>query len=162
MTDRYQAISLLMQYADESIRNKALAKFFDRHENDALVIEKWLQLQASIPHKDTLHLIKELMQHPAFDIKNPNKVRALLGAFSQSNFVGFHLPDGSAYEFLAEQILVIDTLNPSVAARLVEPLTQWRRYEDAQAVLLRSSLQSIALTPGLSDSLSEIVNKSLL
>lgn len=161
MTDRFNALFLLALYADKPIREKAFADFYQRFAHNALVVEKWFSLQASVPSKDTLAQIKILMQHPEFNLKNPNKVRALLGTFSQSNFEGFHLADGSAYEFLADQILALDKINPHIAARLVEPLTRWRQYEDSHLVLIRSALQRIALEKNLSANLFEIVNKSI-
>jgi aminopeptidase N len=161
MTDRYNALSLLTVYDKSELVSQLLAKFHQQFEHDALVLEKWLALQATIPDQQTLKKVNELMKHKDCDMKNPNKGRSLIGAFAQQNFEGFHLPDGSGYEFLAEQVLLLDTINPQIAARLVEPLTRWRRYEDAHAVLIRSALQRVALENKLSADVYEIVNKSL-
>lgn len=161
MTDRFNALSLLTMYADQAAREKALADFYQRFAGDALVVEKWLSLHASTPQYNTLNQVKALMQHPAFEFKNPNKVRALIGAFSQNNFEGFHLADGSGYEFLADQVLALDKINPQIAARMVEPLTRFRHYADSHLVLMRSALQRIAQEKNLSPGLFEIVHKSV-
>ncbi|MCD6048329.1 MAG: pepN [Gammaproteobacteria bacterium] len=159
MTDRFNAIHLLVQYADNALREEVLQDFYQRFKGNALVMEKWLALQAGRSEKDTLQKVKLLTQSPVFDIKNPNKARALIGTYGQ-NFVAFHLSNGEGYEWLAEQVLALDKINPQISARLVQPLTQWNRYEDKHAVLMRSSLQYIS-THQLSNDLAELVNKSL-
>ncbi len=165
MTNRYNALYALMLFGDSEkdakTFNDLLQDFYRRYKNDALVMEKYLSLQAIVPHEDTLLLIKKLMKTAEFDFKNPNKVRALIGTFTAQNFVGFHcVKDGAGYEFLAEQVLALDAINPTIAARIVEPLTQWKRYEDAHAVLMRSSLQYIYVHK-LSTNLRELVEKSI-
>ena len=161
MTDRFNALSLLTTYADQKTRERVLADFHQRFSNNALVIEKWLSLHAGVPGPQTLDQVKKLMQHADFEFKNPNKVRALIAAFTQANFEGFHLADGTGYEFLADQVLALDKINPQIAARLVEPLTRFRQYEDSHLVLMRSALQRIALEKNLSSNLFEIVDKSI-
>jgi len=101
------------------------------------------------------------MQHPAFDIRNPNKVRALIGAFCGQNALHFHEISGVGYEFLAERILQLNALNPQIASRLLTPLTRWRKYDDTRQRLMRVQLQRIATEPALSSDVYEVVVKSL-
>ncbi len=100
------------------------------------------------------------MTNPIFNIKNPNKVRALIGAFS-SNAVRFHEPNGEGYEFLADQVLEIDALNPQIAARLVSVFTMWKRYDEKRKILMKAELERILAAPKLSKDVHEIVSKSL-
>lgn len=161
MTDRFNALSIVVHQGQPDSFEPLLNDFYERYQHEALVMEKWLSLQATIPHQDTLTRVQQLMQHPVFDIKNPNKVRALIGAFASQNFIGFHRADGAGYEFLAEQIIVLNTINPLIAARLVEPLTHFARYTDEAAILQRSALQRIWLSGALSKDVYEVVSKSL-
>ena len=142
-------------------RGEALAYFYERWKHDPLVMDKWLAIQAMSRLPDTLDVVKGLMKHPAFTIKNPNKVRALIGAFSQGNALRFHEPSGSGYAFLADRILQIDLLNPQIAARLVNPFTQWKRYEEKRRALMKAQLERIEKTPKLSKDVYEVVSKSL-
>lgn len=161
MTDRFHALAILVHQGEEEHFEPLLADFYQRYQDQALVIEKWFSLQATIPHKHTLQRVMALLEHPDFDMKNPNKVRSVIGAFASQNFVGFHLEDGSAYEFLAQKIIELNAINPLIAARLVEPLSHWRRYPDTLAVHQRSALQSILLTENLSKDVYEVVSKCL-
>lgn len=161
MTDRFNALTIMVHYGSAVGAEHLLSDFYTRYEHEALVIEKWFSIQATTPHEHALTRVETLLTHPAFDIKNPNKVRSLIGAFASQNFVGFHRTDGAGYEFLASQIIRLNTLNPQVAARLVEPLSHWRRYSDHALVLQRSALQRILLTEGLSPDVYEVVSKSL-
>ena len=162
MTNRFNALNLGVKYGSFALKEKLLTDFYQNFaKDDLLILDKWFMVQASIPKKDTLLTVEKLCEHSDFDIKNPNQVRSLLGVFSLRNFIGFHLSDGSAYEFLAEKVLILDRLNPQIAARLVEPLLQWRRYTDEHAVLMRSALQKIALISELSSDLYEKVMKSI-
>ena len=120
MTDVMTALANLANI-DCPERNEALAAFYAKWKDDPLVMDKWLSIQAMSRLPYALDTVKELMRHPAFNIKNPNKVRALIGAFSQGNPVRFHDPDGTGYVFLADQVLAIDPMNPQIAARLVTP-----------------------------------------
>jgi aminopeptidase N len=101
------------------------------------------------------------MQHPAFDIKNPNKVRALIGAFCGQNAINFHQPDGEGYQFLADQIIYLNNLNPQIASRLLGPLTKWKKYMPASQALMKAQLQRIVAQPELSRDVYEVVSKSL-
>ena len=101
------------------------------------------------------------MQHPAFDIKNPNKVRALIGAFCGQNALNFHQSDGAGYRFLADQIIILNALNPQIASRLLGPLTKWKKYLPASGQLMKTQLQRVLEEPELSKDVFEIASKSL-
>jgi len=101
------------------------------------------------------------MQHPAFTLKNPNKVRALIGAFAGQNHVNFHRADGAGYSFLADQVIVLDKLNPQIAARQLSPLTRWRKYDAARQQQMKSELERILASGELSPDVYEVVSKTL-
>ncbi len=159
MTDVSAALAGVVN-ADRAAGNELLADFYQKWQHDPLVVDKWLMLQATCILPGTLKRVQELMRHPAFSIKNPNKVRSLIGAFC-SNQQQFHAPDGSGYTFLADQIMVLDPMNPQIASRLVTPLTLWQRYDQARQDLMKSELERIAALPGLSGDVGEVVGKSL-
>ncbi|WP_142847708.1 aminopeptidase N [Telmatospirillum sp. J64-1] len=160
MTDRMAALWALNDSATTA-RDQALDDFYVRFSDNPLVIDKWLGLQAMAPLPDTLDTVRGLMNHPAFSIRNPNKVRALIGSFANGNPVCFHAPDGSGYAFLADRIIDLDGLNPQVAARLVAPLGRWRRFDQARQHLMREQLRRILAKPGLSRDVYELASKSL-
>ncbi|MGA9575669.1 MAG: aminopeptidase N C-terminal domain-containing protein, partial [Lysobacterales bacterium] len=105
--------------------------------------------------------VKELIQHPAFSIQNPNKVRSLLGVFSMLNPTGFHVADGSGYTFHADRVIELDKLNPQMAARMASAFNRWKRYDEGRKALMKVQLQRIAAVEGLSGDVSEIVNSAL-
>jgi aminopeptidase N len=160
MTDRMDALAVL-NLMNVPEREEALAAFYERFKDDHLVVNKWLSVQASCPLPGTLATVRRLLSHPSFDLKNPNKLRAVIGVFSLSNPVNFHAPDGSGYEFLADQILAINAFNPQVAARLVPPLGRWRRFDSARQLLMKQQLERIAGAPQISRDVAELVVKSL-
>jgi aminopeptidase N len=160
MTDSIAALAGLVNSAG-SEREQALADFYQRWQHESLVIDKWFGLQASCELPNTLAQVKILIQHPAFDYKNPNRVRSVVGAFCQNNLAQFHAENGAGYQFLADQVLIMNRLNPQIAARLVLPLINWRRYDAARQALMRSELQRISAVVGLSKDVQEIVSKSL-
>ena len=160
MTDRLGALGLLNQTAGPA-RDKALAAFAARYDSEPLVMDKWFSLQATAPLPDAAAHVRDMMRHPRFSLTNPNKVRALIGAFAMANPTGFHAADGSGYAFLAEQIKVLNGLNPQIAARLVGPLGRWRRYDSRRQEKMRAALQDIAAMPDLARDLHEVVSKSL-
>ncbi len=160
MTDRMDALAVL-NLMNVPEREEALAAFYERFKDDHLVVNKWLSVQASCPLPGTLVTVRHLLSHPSFDLKNPNKLRAVIGVFSLSNPVNFHAPDGSGYEFLADQILAINAFNPQVAARLVPPLGRWRRFDSARQLLMKQQLERIAGAPQISRDVAELVVKGL-
>jgi aminopeptidase N len=160
MTDVMAALGCLNHHAGAE-REQALVDFYTKWQDEALVVDKWFSLQAVSRLPDTLQQVKALMQHPAFTLKNPNKVRALIGAFCNANLVNFHDASGAGYEFLADQVLTLDKLNPQVAARMSNGLSQWRKYDGGRQRLMQAQLQRMLAEPGLSRDVYEVVSKSL-
>lgn len=160
MTDTIAALASLLE-TGSSRAPEALSAFYHRWQNDPLVVDKWLSLQAASSTPGALSRVRELMEHPCYNPDNPNRVRALVGAFCQGNPAQFHAAGGEGYSFLAQQILFFDPRNPQLAARLVAPLIRWRRYEPKRSALMRQSLELIAARGELSVGLSELLRKSL-
>jgi aminopeptidase N len=159
MTDRMGALTVLANGKSGS-RDAALAGFYARHRDNGLVIDKWFQVQALSSRDDTGAAVAELARHPDFTLSNPNRVRALVGAFGV-NQRAFNAADGSGYRFLADQLLRLDPLNPQTAAKLLPPLARWRRFDAGRAELMRAELERIVGTAGLSKDLFEQASKSL-
>ena len=160
MTDVMAALSALCQI-DCSERETALAAFYAQWKHVPLVVDKWLILQATSQVSGTLDRVKALKEHESFNIKNPNKVRSLIGAFCSGNPAQFHQTDGAGYAFLADNVLALDAMNPQIAARLLSPLIQWRRYDDARQVQMKTQLQRILDTKDLSKNVYEIAAKGM-
>ena len=151
LTDRLAALGVLVSLGDA---DAALAKFAQRHANDALVLDKWFSLQATRAHPQALERVIELTSHPAFHWNNPNNVYALVGAFAMRNQRAFHRADGAGYRFVAESVARVDALTPQVSARLATAFGAWRRYEPSRRALMRSELERLrasALSPDLAD-----------
>ena len=160
MTDVLAALSVLVDL-DRPERLAALARFYAAWWHDELVIDKWFALQARSSLPATPGRVRELTRHPAFERKNPNRVRALIGAFAQSNQWRFHDASGAGYVLLADEVITLDRFNPTTAARLVQPLGAWRRYDPARQALMRGQLERILAVPDLSKNTYEMVSKSL-
>jgi aminopeptidase N len=160
MTDRLGALNLLVD-CDIPERDEVLDDFFRRAKGDALVLDKWFAMQARSRLPFTLAKVRELISHPDFNYRNPNRVRSLLGVFSRGNPLRFHAEDGSGYAFLTGQILLIDRDNPQLAARLAEVFGSWSRYDRQRREHMRNQLLSIKSRPELSRDLSEVVFRSL-
>jgi len=161
MTDRLAALTCLAN-SQMAQREAVLAAFYRRYQDDPLVVDKWFAVQAASFRDDTLAQVRTLLDHPAFTMKNPNRVRSLVGVFAHGNPVRFHDPDGAGYRFLADQVLALDRLNPQVAARMVAALSRWRRYDAGRQALMLTELRRIQAQPGLSRDVGEIVEKSLV
>jgi aminopeptidase N len=159
MTDSLAALAALMRTGGEE-RERALEIFYERWKNEPLVLDKWFTLQAMVQRPGTLERVRQLMHDPAFSIRNPNRVRALVGAFAQGNPTGFHAADGSGYRFIGEQVQALDGLNPQVAARMVGVFSRWRRYDDGRQAQMKAELERLQ-TLELSRDVYEIVSKSL-
>jgi aminopeptidase N len=160
MTDALAALSILAHF-DCPEREQALEAFYARWKDEPLVVDKWLRVQATSRLPDTLEKVKRLTEHPAFSLRNPNKVYALIGAFSMGNHVRFHAADGSGYQFLADQVIVLDKLNPQVAARLARAFDRWQKFDEGRKAHARAALERIRDTAGLSKDVAEIVTKAL-
>jgi aminopeptidase N len=160
MTDTLAAIRGMV-FTDAAAADAALAQFEARWKDDPLVMDKWFGMQASKPGHDTVDRVRQLMEHPAFSIKNPNKVRSLIGVFAMLNPTGFHAPDGSGYQFLADRVIDLNAINPQVAARMVSAFNRWKRYDPGRRERLRRQLERIAAVEGLSPDVFEIVSNAL-
>jgi len=159
MTDRMAALTALAN-CDCPERAQALSAFYGEWKDEPLVVDKWLAVQASSRLPGTLEEVRQLTQHPAFELKNPNKVYSLIRTFA-ANHVRFHAADGSGYEFLAEQILALDPLNPQVAARMARAYDRWRKFDDGRQGHARAALTRIRDSQGLSPDVYEVVSKAL-
>jgi len=161
MTDQISALSALSGRADCKEREEAIDMFYEQWKHDPLIMNKWLGLQAGASLPNNVENVKRLVDHPAFDIKNPNKVYSLVGGFVGGTPTNFHAADGSGYEFLGDIVLKIDKLNGGVAARMVGGFTRWRKYDEKRREMMKAQLERIVKTEGLSENVFEIVSKSL-
>ena len=159
MTERQAALGILAN-GESPERIAALDIFYNRYCADALTLDKWFQTQAFALHPDTVDLVEELGRHKDFTLNNPNRVRALYGAFSGNQWA-FHHRSGKGYRLVADCILALDAINPQTAARLVPPLGRWKRFDAQRAALMQAQLQRILSQPGLSKDVMEQVRKSL-
>jgi len=160
MTDAIGGLNALMQMGGEAYET-ALAAFYERWKGEPLVIDKWFSVQARDPSETALGRVMGLTAHPAFEPKNPNRLRALVSTFANSNPARFHEPSGAGYRFLADQILAVDRFNPMTAARLIDPLDGWRRYKPELGALMKAELERIAATEGLSKNVLEKATRAL-
>jgi aminopeptidase N len=160
MTDVLAALTVLTDI-DCPERPAALATFYERWRDDMLVVDKWFALQARSSLPGMIDAVKALTHHPAFTRSNPNRLRALVGVFSQANQLHFHDASGAGYAFLGDEVLTLDRDNPQVAARIVQALGNWRRFDPARQALMKAQLQRIHDTKGLSTNTFEMVSKSL-
>jgi len=160
MTDQIAALAAIV-HNNHSTKKECLEKFYSQWQNEPLVIDKWFALQASSPAEEAFETVKKLRSHAAFDIKNPNRVRSLIGAFSQTNPVYFHAANGDGYAFLGDAILELNAINPQVASRMVTPLTAWRKVEPSRQILMKAQLQRLIDTKDISNDVFELANKSL-
>jgi aminopeptidase N len=165
MTQGFGALAALVHSASPA-REAALAAFHARYRDDALVLDKWLAIQAAAWRWDpaaapVLERVRALMQDAAFSLTNPNKVYALLGSFFKANPAEFHAPDGSGHAFWAEQVIALDARNPQVASRMARALENWRRFTPALQASIRAQLERVAAAPDLSPDVAEIMAKAL-
>jgi len=160
MTDKISALSVLAN-SNSPERQRVLEDFYEYWKNESLVVDKWLSLQARSRLPETLQNVRALTKHEAFNIKNPNKVRSLIGSFCLGNPALFHAEDGGGYELLSEYVFAVDALNPQVAARLASGFNEWRRYDASRQKLMQKQLEHIATQPKLSKDVYEIVSKTL-
>jgi aminopeptidase N len=164
MTDEAAALRALVNNpcaANESLREELLATFYDKWKHENLVVEQWLSLQSAAPVRDNLPRVQALMKHEAFDPNNPNKIRSVVGAFCNTNAVGFHKVDGSGYRFLADEVIRLNRSNPQIASRQLTPLTRWRKFDAGRQALMKAELLRIRAEPDLSPDVFEVVSKSL-
>jgi aminopeptidase N len=164
MTDQGAALRAFVNNpsaGSNNIRDELLASFYTQWKHEVLVVEQWLALQCAAPVPDNLARVKGLIQHEAFDIRNPNKVRSVIGAFCNSNAVGFHALTGEGYEFLADYVIQLNTINPQIASRQLTPLSRWRKYSSGRQELMKAQLRRVMAVENLSKDVYEVVSKSL-
>lgn len=160
MTDEAAATAALA-LSDSPYRDSALSRFYEKWRHDPLVINKWLAWKAMTPAQNALAEVKSLMKHEAFDTGNPNKVRALIGAFAMRNLGGFHRADGSGYHFLKEQVLLLDKSNPQLAARLIQAVENWRKLEPTRKEFAKLAIKEITEAKPLSSNVYEMATRLL-
>jgi aminopeptidase N len=161
MTERLTALAVLVNSGFTAERAKALETFAEHFKDNPLVMDQWFSVQAACTLPGGLQRVLALMEHPAFNFKNPNKVRALIGAFAGQNLINFHAADGSGYRFLADLVIRLNALNPQIASRQLSPLTRWRKYDSARQALMKGELERILASGELSSDVFEVVSKSL-
>lgn len=159
MTDQFAALAAISQNPGKT-RDEILADFYNKWQHDFLVVNKWFALQAMSDVPGNVENVQALLNHPAFDLRNPNKVYSLIGGFCGSP-VNFHAKDGSGYQFLGEMVVQLDKINPQVASRMVSAFSRWRRYDETRQVLAKAQLEMIMSANGLSENVFEIASKSL-
>ena len=160
MTDRMAALATLSFHAVPE-RQAAIDDFYRRYSGNPLIVDKWFSLQAAIPESATLDRVRALCAHPAFSLGNPNRVRALIGAFAQTNQTQFNRADGAGYDFIAGIVLALDPKNPQVAARLTTAFRSWRALEPVRRGHAEAALRRLAAEPALSRDVKDIVERSL-
>ncbi|ATQ69816.1 MULTISPECIES: aminopeptidase N [Methylosinus] len=160
MTDRLAALSTLSLLPGEA-REAAFEAFYARYAGDHLVLDKWFALQSTIPEAETTKRVAQLMEHKDFSLANPNRVRAVVGAFANGNPTRFHALDGSGYDLLASVVLELDPKNPQLAARLLSALRSWRSLEERRRKLAEATLRRVLAAPALSADVSDIATRAL-
>lgn len=160
MTDSLAAMVASVA-AQLACRDELLAAFDERWHQDGLVMDKWFALQATSPANDVLSRVRALLSHRSFTLSNPNRIRSLIGAFASGNPAAFHAKDGSGYQFLVEILTDLNTRNPQVASRMIEPLIRLKRYDDGRQALMRSALEQLKGLEKLSGDLYEKITKAL-
>ncbi|KAL3652711.1 Puromycin-sensitive aminopeptidase [Castilleja foliolosa] len=159
LTEQFAALVALDQKPGKT-RDEVLADFYDKWQHDFLVVNKWFSLQATSDIPGNVENVRKLLNHPAFDLHNPNKVYSLIGGFCGSP-VNFHAKDGSGYKFLGEIVVQLDKINPQVASRMVSAFSRWKRYDETRQKLAKAQIEMILAANGLSENVFEIASKSL-
>ncbi|MGF1755750.1 aminopeptidase N C-terminal domain-containing protein, partial [Vibrio makurazakiensis] len=160
MTDTIAAMAAANS-AQLACRENLMADYSDKWTHDGLVMDKWFALQGSNPDASVLESIKETMNHPAFSLKNPNRTRNLIGSFLNQNPVQFHDKSGKGYEFAGEILRELNSSNPQVASRLIDPLLKYRLYDEERQAMMRKQLEALKDMDNLAKDLFEKVTKAL-
>ncbi len=160
MTDMIAGLAALGRMASPK-REAAFTHFHDRFKADPLVIDKWMGLQAMSPLPDTIERVRALMKHPAYSLKNPNRVRSLVGAFAAGNPLRFHEASGAGYRLVGEVVRALDAINPQTAARIIAAFETWKRYDEKRQKLMRAELVEVTKRNDLSANLFELITKML-
>ena len=164
MTDAMAGLRALVNNpsrATTALTENLLADFYRKWKHETLVVEQWLALQSAAPVPGNLPKVKALIEHEAFDLRNPNKIRCVIGAFCNSNAVGFHAANGEGYRFLADHIILLNRSNPQIASRQLTPLTRWRKYDQQRQELMKAELRRIMAEDNVSKDVYEVLSKSL-
>jgi aminopeptidase N len=161
MTDQIAALADIVNHPHPA-KERCLANFYQKWQQEALVIDKWFAIQAASPMQDTFATVLSLTGHPAFNLSIPNRVRAVIGSFSQANPLHFHAINGQGYEFLANHVIALDILNPQVASRMLGPLTSWRRFDPTRQSLMKTQLERVMNCLAISRDVYEVASKSLM
>jgi aminopeptidase N len=138
-----------------------LDAFFEEWKNDPLVTDKWLMLQATARRETVVEDIKRLMEHPAFNRRNPNRIRSLIGALAMGNFEAFQRADGEGYRLLADFVIELDPVNPQIASQLVQAMIRWRRFDESRQERIKEHLQRVKTAASCSDDTHEVVGRAL-
>jgi len=162
MTERLTALAVLVNSPFSADKAKTLASFAEHFKDNPLVMDQWFSVQAASTLPGGLERVRALMEHPAFNFKNPNKVRAVIGAFAGQNLINFHAADGSGYRFIADIVIRLNAMNPQIASRQLAPLTRWRKYDAKRQALMKGELERILASGELSSDVYEVVSKSLV
>jgi len=160
MTERMAALVALTHNACPGAQQLAEA-FYQRYHDNPLLVDKWLSLQAGNPQPGTLERVQALTEHAAFNWRNPNKVRALIGSFARGNRIRFHEAGGAGYRLLGQAVARLDSINPQIAARMAAVFNGWRRLEPVRQAQMRTELERLKALPALSADTSEIVSRAL-
>jgi aminopeptidase N len=162
MTDRFNALSALVA-SGHPLAQQALASFHAMFQHEALVIDKWFALQAGAPDRggQILPAVHQLMAHPDFSLKNPNRARSVIFSFCSANPAAFHRQDAAGYRFWSERVIELDGFNPQVAARLARALDRWKHLAEPYRSAARQAIERVAAKPGLSNDLREVVTRAL-
>jgi aminopeptidase N len=139
-------------------RNTILLDFYEKYKKQPIMIEKWFQVQASAKLKNNLHNIKRLIKSPEFTYKNPNQVRSLLNVFAKNNPINFHDNSGKGYKFIADQIIILDSINPSSAASLSSAFSNWKSLDQNRKKIIKINMKRILQKKNLSPNTFEIIN----
>ncbi len=162
MTDRFNALTALVS-SDHPLAAQALPRFHAMFKNEALVIDKWMALQAGAPDRggNILPAVRQLMKHPDFSLRNPNRARSVVSTFCQGNPAAFHRADAAGYVFWSERVVELDAINPQVAARLARALDRWKKLAEPYRSAAREAIARVAAKPDLSKDTLEVITRAL-
>jgi len=159
MTDVIAGLRVL-SHLERPERQEELDAFFEQWQNDPLVTDKWLTLQATARRASAVEDVRQLMDHPAFNRRNPNRIRSLLGAFAMGNFQGFHRSDGAGYRLLADFVIELDPVNPQIASQLIQAMIRYKRFDEHRQALMKAELERVIQAEGCSDNTYEVVSRA--
>ena len=162
MTDRANALSALVG-SGHALGEAALGRFYALFKDEPLVLDKWFALQAGSPDRggQVLPLVRQLLKHPDFSLKNPNRARSVIFSYCSANPGAFHRSDGAGYAFWSERVVELDAINPQVAARLARALDRWQKLAEPWRASAHEALARVAAREGLSNDVREVITRAL-